>query len=121
MILSTATAPGASHIRPGRPGKLNNQDAIAMRSHGNTRVVVLADGCGSQPHSEVGADIGANLAANLILKQIKKNNAVDWDALASELCEALVPFIEVFDARTFDEAILNRFMFTVIAVVVHRN
>lgn len=121
MLISTATATGSAHTRPGQPGKINNQDAIATRSSRDAKVIVLADGCGSQPHSEIGADIGANLAANMIMAQLEKNGSVNWDTLAEKIAKQMVPYINLYDEGSFDDALLQRFMFTLIAVVVHKD
>jgi hypothetical protein len=93
---------------------------MTIRSTGETKVVVLADGCGSQPHSEIGADIGCNLTASLIMEQLERGE-LDWAQLTQDLCEKLEPIIKMYDDGNFDEALVQRFLFTLIAVVVHED
>ena len=57
-----ATHVGRDHVRVGR----NNQDGVfATRD-----VVVVTDGCGSQPHSEVGAQLGARFLGEWLQKAV---------------------------------------------------
>ena len=58
------TVQGRDHRARGR----NNQDAYAWGAAGGAVVAVVADGCGSAPHSEVGAQIGARLMRESCLR-----------------------------------------------------
>lgn len=117
MQFSTATVTGNAHTKPGQPGKINNQDAIVVRRTVDTTVIVLADGCGSQPKSEVGADLGANITASLILKRLRYNRTINWNKLSKSLCRHIFQFTKY---GSFEEFVLQRFMFTLTAVVIHR-
>jgi hypothetical protein len=55
--VAAGSVAGAEHRRTDRP----NQDAWAWRITSTAVVAVVADGCGSGRHSEVGARLGANL------------------------------------------------------------
>ncbi len=44
----------------------NNQDAMLVTETDDCLIGIVADGCGSQPHSEVGAWLGVNLLAEAI-------------------------------------------------------
>src|ERR1700752_4179192 len=46
---------GADHIRAAR----NSHDAFRWTTFSRTLIAVVCDGCGSAPHSEVGATLGA--------------------------------------------------------------
>ena len=67
----TATAPWewASGSVQGREhwlARRNNQDAVCVVAGADSLVAVVADGCGSAPHSEVGARLGAALLARAL-------------------------------------------------------
>jgi hypothetical protein len=51
------TVAGREHVAAGR----NNQDAFCWSAAAEATVAVVADGCSSGPHSEVGAQVGARL------------------------------------------------------------
>lgn len=57
-----ATHVGRDHVRVGR----NNQDGVFV----SRDVVVVTDGCGSQPHSEVGAQLGARFLGEWLQKAV---------------------------------------------------
>ncbi|MBX7138053.1 MAG: protein phosphatase 2C domain-containing protein [Oligoflexia bacterium] len=56
---------GRSDILVGR----NNQDALLWQDFGDSAVAVVCDGCGSSPHSEVGAKILARLVISAVRSQ----------------------------------------------------
>jgi len=58
------SVPGWRHRMAGR----NNQDAFAWGACDGGLVAVVSDGCGSGPHSEVGAQIGARLVVRAALR-----------------------------------------------------
>lgn len=50
----------------------NNQDALCLQIGEKAIVGIVCDGCGSQPHSEIGAQIGAQLVTQKLLDSLKK-------------------------------------------------
>lgn len=65
--------PGTDHTKPGEPFWKNCQDACRVEASDNALVLVVCDGNGSQPHSEVGATLSAQLLARNIVDQIDKS------------------------------------------------
>jgi hypothetical protein len=61
--MPSASVIGREHARVGR----NNQDGWAEVARGSRQVVVVCDGCSSQPFSEVGARLGAHHVAQACL------------------------------------------------------
>ncbi len=47
---------------------MNNQDAVSVR-HDDALIALVADGCGSSPHSEIGARVGSALLSAVLLQQ----------------------------------------------------
>jgi hypothetical protein len=53
---------GHAHLAAGR----NNQDAFCWEASAGGLIAVVCDGCGSRPHSEVGALVGARLVVRAL-------------------------------------------------------
>jgi len=128
MYIVTATAPGTAHVNPGQPGKINNQDAIARVETPNGFVVVLCDGCGSQPHSGTGADLGAHVIAHAVAKRLSRCGTVDrldWKSLSETTQNELRAVVSLFavdsTAAAFELAVVERFLFTALVVAVGKN
>ncbi len=93
---------GRDHQRVGR----NNQDG----RYAGPGVVVVTDGCGSQPHSEVGAQLGARFLGDWLAAQPTVDMELPLRAFA-----ALDAWLDVVAA---DSSIREQFfLFTVLAAV----
>jgi Protein phosphatase 2C len=57
LEIAGGTVTGREHVAIGR----NNQDAFCWSATPEATVAIVADGCGSGTHSEVGAQVGARL------------------------------------------------------------
>jgi len=60
----SGTTTGIQHIRTGK----NNQDSFGLWSDKDFLIGIVADGCGSSKHSEVGAKIGMELLKSEMIK-----------------------------------------------------
>lgn len=125
MYIAIATAPGSEHVNPGQPGKSNNQDAIASFSFNRGYVAVLCDGCSESPRSETGADIGAHLIARAIERQlvfVGHVEAIDWGSILNEVISSLRDIVPLFasggEVAQFEKAVLERFLFTAVVLVI---
>jgi hypothetical protein len=83
--IAGGSVPGRAHVAAGR----NNQDAFCWTSTEKGLVAVVCDGCGSGPHSELGAQLGARLvvqaAARLLACELSVSDLlerVEQDVLA---------------------------------------
>jgi hypothetical protein len=64
---TSASIPGHTHRKMG----YNNQDALrVIDTHPHCLIAVVADGCGSKPSSEVGAQLAVNFVAEEIARMI---------------------------------------------------
>lgn len=61
-MIRGASVIGREHVRLGR----NNQDAWACAEHHGARTIVVADGCSSEPSSEVGAQLASRWLARWV-------------------------------------------------------
>ncbi|MGK7932824.1 MAG: protein phosphatase 2C domain-containing protein [Microcystaceae cyanobacterium] len=108
---------GRNHALMGK----NNQDAYESFSNDNLTLAVVCDGCGSCPHSEVGAKWGAKLWIKTLLNYVETypnqpiNQTVIKDNLLQEL-EKMVISLAV--NQTIHTIIHDYFLFTLIGVVI---
>ena len=75
---------GSAHRRSDRP----NQDAWVVARRERALVGVVADGCGSAPHSEVGAWLGARVWAQIVHELLDTGLLPDDPALWRLACAA---------------------------------
>src|SRR5690606_22784578 len=71
--IAAASVIGREHARAGR----NNQDAFSLLAQGEVLAAVVADGCGSGAHSEVGAQLGARCVAQAVLAVASEGVSVE--------------------------------------------
>jgi len=64
------TVTGTMHLNPVKFG--NNQDAFFWQEKDGNIIAVVSDGCGSMPHSEVGAKIGCRCVTERVLYWLDK-------------------------------------------------
>ena len=127
MHIATATATGSAHINPGQPGKINNQDALVVKKLANGHIVVLSDGCGSQPISGIGADIGANIIARVIdqhLSKISSLKQINWGSITKDVQDNLRLGVNLFTSNNsadLESVVVERFLFTVMIVITTDN
>ncbi len=72
---------GRMHTEAGR----NNQDALYWLQEDDFTVAVVTDGCGSAPHSEVGARLGARLLTHRLVQSMRAG--VSMPAAINEACQ----------------------------------
>lgn len=122
LHITAASVIGSAHVNPGQPSKGNNQDALAVRELPKGQVVVLCDGCGTQPRSEIGADIGANIIASVVQKQLLIGGTVNWKMVNSAVTKALRQEVQKFvsddSVVSFERAVVERFLFTAMVLTV---
>jgi len=112
--VAAASVIGRDHRRADRPC----QDAFAIRRGAAATVVVLADGCGSGAHSELGARLGANLLANALSARLAAGARADeratWRAACDEVLARLAELVPVLG----DDPISRHLLFTLVAAAL---
>lgn len=126
------TVIGRDHRLAGK----NNQDAFCCLAIDRAIVCVVCDGCGSRPHSEVGAKVGARLIASQMSDTVSGNSDYcrpirkdDWEFLLA--CVYNKPFLQEVEALAvemtrrsnevlyeFNQTILDYFLFTAVGAIV---
>ncbi|MFZ5446101.1 MAG: protein phosphatase 2C domain-containing protein [Myxococcota bacterium] len=103
----SATHVGRDHQRVGR----NNQDGVFA----TPSVVVVTDGCSSQPQSEVGAQLGARFLGQWLGRQ---SLSAELPARAVDaLCGFVYQAARSLEAEQLEEVLERYFLFTFLAAV----
>lgn len=122
--LAAGTVIGRSHRRLGR----NNQDAYQLWSTPQATIAVVCDGCGSCPHTEVGAKVGARLVVKTLSRYLVEavspvhsaNSHGFWQQLHQDLLQELSAFAmgmgTILDS--LDRIIHDYFLFTIVGALI---
>lgn len=117
LQIAGGTITGREHVAIGR----NNQDAFCWSATETATVGVVADGCGSGTHSEVGAQIGARL----LTEALRVNAAAFDDGDAPHVLErirqdVLLQIRQLAEAMggSFRQVVSDYFLFTALGFVV---
>jgi Protein phosphatase 2C len=108
---------GRAHGAAGR----NNQDAFCWAACDEGLVAVVCDGCGSGPHSEVGAQLGARLIVQAAIQGLRRHLEVA-DVLEQARQEVLARLRLLAGAmatdQSFSRTVVDYFLFTVVGVLI---
>lgn len=116
-----ATVPGRDHRRAFR----NSQDAWYVEASPDLLVAVVCDGCGSAPHSEVGAKIGARLVARQMTRWITEApeffGGESLPVGLNRVRRSVLSQVQVLAdsmSGSFSQVISDYFLFTVLGAVI---
>ncbi|UZQ54390.1 protein phosphatase 2C domain-containing protein [Trichothermofontia sichuanensis B231] len=109
---------GREHRRLGR----NNQDAYAVQAKLDRTIAVVCDGCGSSPHSEVGAQLGARWVVASLDRQCERGQPKlqdpdFWPELQQELLNQIRQ-VATGLGSALETVIWDYFLFTIVGVIV---
>ena len=124
ILINSATTAGSSHKNAHGPGAINNHDAVWPIQVGEDVVGgVICDGCGSMPHSEIGAKLGAKAIADIIAEECEKNGPIDWEIVTKRAVEQIrkAATLHKSNSESLNDVIKNCFLFTVVIAVVRAN
>jgi hypothetical protein len=124
FLVTGGSVPGTEHTRPGQPSWTNNHDAYQIRRIGEDVLIgVVCDGCGSAPHSEVGAKIGAEMI-------VREFEAVHGDVSKESFANILISIsfkvtssLNAIAHHMSDRpaaVLVNYFLFTIMGFMVTR-
>jgi len=117
--LLSGTATGGDHIE----AATNGQDSFSIRVADGSIVVVVADGCSSQPHSEVGAKMVAPMLATFLEQAIRKGQSLEdqriWNYLRDLLLAKILSTATDMAGDHPVAPVLNKyFQFTLVGMVM---
>lgn len=115
--VATGTITGTEHRRLGK----NNQDAHYCIVSEDYTIAIVCDGCGSRPHSEVGAKIGARLAGEVIAKKLSTGTSFGldesfWQQVQQDILCHIHSFATAMGGDFF-QTIQDYFLFTILGVI----
>src|ERR1044071_4513381 len=110
-----AAVSGARHLRMAR----NGQDAAATGVGDGAGAIVVCDGCGSSPSSEVGARLGAQLVIGAVAARLQAGERPTalWGGVRAQVAAALRPLADAMPGGRA-AAIREHFLFTIVAAAV---
>jgi hypothetical protein len=111
--IAAASVQGREHARAGR----NNQDALCVRASEHGLVAVVADGCGSQPCSELGAQLGVRRLVQAALQRLAEGERVDEATFLPGLREDVLCLLSELRGDLGRDAV-GDFLFTVVGAVM---
>ena len=125
FLIAGGSVPGTNHTKPGQPGWVNNQDAFHWVKTDSFLAAAVCDGCGSVPHSEVGAYIGSRLAVKMLERFLHSGRNISLDMLRFLKWE-MMRDLEVIAARVqntgvLGDALWDAFLFTIVGVVMDQH
>ncbi len=109
-----------------RPLATGSQDSSAYLIAPESLIAVICDGCGSEPHSEIGAQLGAKLFVQSLAKQLSIDLSSEEGARrilnrARDGTLRLISLLADNMGPSFIKIINNYFLFTMVGVVVYRD
>jgi len=109
---------GGSWIgRDHRWAGLNSQDSWTILTTGDLTVGVVADGCGSHAHSEVGAQLGVKILAESIRAAYSgPKHQIKWSRVQQQVVSQLDVLVRAMGGN-YREVIKQYFLFTLLGFV----
>lgn len=107
------TTVGKDHRRSGR----NNQDAYCIARTEAATVAMVADGCGSGKHSEVGAKIGVREAARVLASDLEMEGVYRLEAVRTCVLRTIDQLVTSL-GDDYRSIISEYFLFTLLGVVI---
>jgi protein phosphatase 2C-like protein len=112
--IAAASVIGREHARAGR----NNQDAFSLLAQGDVFAAVVADGCGSGAHSEVGAQLGARCVAQAVLAVASEGTSVEAPEFLEAVRARVLKFLTSLTEQLGGSLVGEHLLFTVVGAVV---
>jgi hypothetical protein len=112
--IAAASVTGREHSRAGR----NNQDAFCVEACAQGVVAVVADGCGSGAHSELGAQAGARQVVASALRLLREGERVEGNGFLPLLRERSLAFLRELAQSLGKGCLQDCLLFTVVGAVV---
>jgi hypothetical protein len=102
----------------------NNQDAYAYWVGDAAAIAVVCDGCGSSPHSEVGAKIGTRLVIETVKQKLINQPDAEghlapdfWQQVQQALLRHLDEFVSAMGGN-YTQTIVDYCLFTIVGVLL---
>ena len=126
FVVASGSVPGTDHTKPGQSAWTNNHDAVAHVVGKDHLVAVVADGCGSGAHSEIGSGVGVQLVVTLISDMVENIVHRDpepvldesfWERIATMTVGHLAVLARSM-GRSISTIVNDYLLFTLVGIVV---
>ncbi|HEY9618759.1 MAG TPA: protein phosphatase 2C domain-containing protein [Crinalium sp.] len=116
--LAGGSITGREHLRTGK----NNQDAYYWLALEDVAIATICDGCGSGPHSEVGAKLGARMTVDTVQRFLSKQEfCIDqpefWQLVYRDLLHQCQTIADQLGGH-FVQTVQDYLLFTIVGTVV---
>lgn len=110
-------AGGSTIGRDHRMVPKNNQDSWSIWRYEDLTIGIVADGCGSGMHSEVGAKIGVRMLGATLRKEYERHGRINWPRVQRNMLTQLDNVVQAMgdDYRKTVEAYM---LFTLLGVII---
>jgi hypothetical protein len=110
-------AGGSTIGRDHRMVPKNNQDSWSIWKYDDLTIGIVADGCGSGMHSEVGAKLGVQTLGSILRKEYEWHNQINWRRVQRNVLTQLDTVAQAMggDYRRVVESYL---LFTILGVII---
>jgi hypothetical protein len=113
--VTSGTIMGREHSKVGK----NNQDGLAVVDNGESLIGVICDGCGSSPHSEVGAKIAAKIIATSLSRvPFPQTALISAQKAIHELLPRMGPSIRDDGKSSSRQTVSDYFLFTCVGFFI---
>jgi len=110
---------GTDHLRL----KKNNQDAFLWKIEEDILIAVVADGCGGQPHSEVGSKIISRLLVSKVLNIFSAHPSWTHEKILEQSREEVLLHLNILGSHLggpFHDTVLEFFLSTLVGAILTR-
>ncbi len=114
--LAGGSVPGSDHVEAAK----NCHDAYHFVQTDEASVAVVADGCGSGKHSEVGAKLGVRLIAGAILAELRTGRGegpFSWERVRMSVLKSLFDLVKEIDSEK-GKFIIDHLYFTAVGMLI---
>lgn len=121
--ITGGSIPGSDHTMPGKPSWKNNQDAYFIFSDEVVTIGIVADGCGSSLHSEVGSQLGVRIFGELLRSTsrraiVQKKETIDsWQKMTMQLLGQLSVVASQM-GESFSNIVGEHFLFSLVGFII---
>lgn len=118
MGCNFALAGGSVIGRDHRLVPKNNQDSWSIWQSDKLTIAVVADGCGSGAHSEVGAKIGVSLISRLLRSEYQADGRIHWSRVQLQAVSQLDVLARAM-GENYRTVVEQYLLFTLVGVVIN--
>jgi hypothetical protein len=117
FLLASGSVIGREHRNINVPK--NNQDGLTIVRKKKRTVAVVTDGCGSSPHSEVGAQLGAHFVAEAVADRARRgiSSEHEWDYTLHSILNCIRDTTRMMYGNPAIH-VVNYFLFTIVGVLL---